>query len=425
MFFKITGQFWKHAFQKVMWYRGTHKIRSVLFVSAAGEEKSKNTPSFHGVTLARAEYDSKMKFLAPLPNGIFDLILFDGSVTPELLSASDSAFLTSLEEKLNDTGLLVVCVYGNATFLDVIGRQFAFLRMWEFVNNHFGLFQKKTILTALQNGYVPVREWPELNTIETMPKFSTPSRIGKNGEGIYWQLWPFSFENYYSDTEPNIIELPAEKKRPIRIIMWQRRLYGFSSSDWQIFSKKPFLKTGFAPLVDSQYVKHWSETARRELKKWRTVYFGTVYVVRSISYDEFAKGYLKSTLGYLLRQSMLFEVSVRTKNEKTPVAFYGVERISDKKLVAGLAVMESPSLSISYYLAGFFTKDAEHDPVMTGLFDFWFQDAIARGLKFIDFGNFWKPGDESSWKGFSMFKAKFNPLYFFYPAKLYKFRWGK
>jgi len=59
---------------------------------------------------------------------------------------------------------------------------------------------------------------------------------------------------------------------------------------------------------------------------------------------------------------------------------------------------------------------------MTGLFDHWFKDSLAQNTAFIDFGNFWKKGDPRSWKGFSIFKAKFGPTYFFYKPKLYKFR---
>jgi hypothetical protein len=301
-------------------------------------------------------------------------------------------------------------------------KEFSILRKWRFRINNFGIFQKADVRDAFLKGYAPVRQWPELNTIESMPAFSHPTKL-ENG-GVYWRLWPFSFEDYRTEHEPDVRDLPQDLRMPVRIIMWQRKNGVRAPQGWFGFSDRPFLKVGFVP-VEPGYSKQWSETSLRELKRWRRLLAAKRYTCRRITYEEFSDGYLKSTLPLLLRQSMLYEVKVRMRNSKTPVTFFGAERISDGKIVAGLAVMESPELGISYYLAGFFKKQVQDEPVMAGLFDFWFQDGIARGLKFIDFGNFWKPGDESSWKGFSMFKAKFNPLYFFYPAKLYKFRWGK
>lgn len=434
---------WKHAFEQVGNFQGTQKIHKILMLGlGAGGVVQTLSRLFPGSTLTVIEFDPAMIALArelklygsalfprvickdakdavPELQGEFDLIivdLFRGSEPSPL--ANDPAFLNALHTRLSDSGFLVVNVFRKADLISSFELEFLLLRKWSFRPNHFAVFQKKNTRDAVSNGYIPVRQWHELSSIDLIPSFADPARVG---EGVYWRLWPFSFEDYRTDLEPAIQELPRNMRMPIRIVMWQRRVNGRIPPGWICFSDKPFLKVGFTPLQGFQYAKKWSETAQRELKKWHGTLLGRRYSIRPISYKDFEQGYLKSTLPFLMKDAMLAEVKMRMKNKKTPVTFHAAERVSDGEIVAGLSVMESPSLGISYYLAGFFKKDAENDPVMIGLFDFWFQDALARGLKFIDLGNFWKPGDESSWKGFSLFKAKFNPLYFFYPTKLYKF----
>jgi hypothetical protein len=51
---------------------------------------------------------------------------------------------------------------------------------------------------------------------------------------------------------------------------------------------------------------------------------------------------------------------------------------------------------------------------------------MALGLRVLDFGVFWAPGDPKSWMGFSQFKAQFNIHFIRYPLALARWvgTWG-
>ena len=99
----------------------------------------------------------------------------------------------------------------------------------------------------------------------------------------------------------------------------------------------------------------------------------------------------------------------------------------DKKyneILAGIAVLNSPTCKSSYYSAGFFMAGTEKLPLMTGLMDHWFQTSQSRGFRVVQFGNFWVPGNPSSWKGFSDFKAKFGAKIIVYQPLLFRVMLG-
>jgi hypothetical protein len=158
---------------------------------------------------------------------------------------------------------------------------------------------------------------------------------------------------------------------------------------------------------------------RRQRRKWLEK--AHEYEIVSSSYEEFADAYKKGTIPATLKGSVLWEIRMRMKNPETPVSFLLAKRKKDGRAIAGFARMDSASLPITYYLTGFITRGMGHESGMAGLFDRWFSDALSEGLKFADLGNFWKQGDDSTWKGFSVFKARFNPHYFFFPPLLYRF----
>lgn len=439
---------WRHALDVLTRYRGTQRIKKILLLGLGGGGELKMiSRSFPEAALTVVEHDSEMialakelKLYAPFPlptilcddaksavkklQGEFDLIVIDlfRGQHPSPLSA-DTEFLDAVHRRLSPQGYLLANVYKNKELFLPIRSAFHSLREWLFGWNYVGLFQKRTVEECTERNYRPLRQWPDLNTFESIPRYFHPARIGEKPRGCYWTLWPFSFEQYEGDDEPAVAPLLEDKKKPIRIVMWQRMGRLDVPKKWIAFSDRPAYKIGFIPL-QKEYWREWSETGKRDRKRFFAE-SAQVYSLEEVGFEEFKKAYKKSTLPLTLKDGMLYEIDFRLKNPKTEMKFLVARRKRDGKVVAGVAHLRSRALPLAYYQGGFFLPEVRDEPLMTGLFDRWFSESLESGVQFVDLGNFWKSGEDSSWKGFSIFKAKFNPLYFFLPPTLYQFRFGK
>lgn len=442
------NRMWNAAFEKLSVYAGNQHITSVLMLGlGAGGEVAKVHKRYPSSTLTVIEYDEEMIAFAkelklykpaPFPHVIcadaalavpqlsqtYDLIIVDlfKGPTPSPLSA-DPIFLQALETKLSDTGFMLVNVYQENKIFAHIAKKFLPLAQWKFEWNHIGLFTKNVVSKAMEEGYTPVREWPDFDPLLTMSEMHGSYVHAEKMKGLYWRFGPFSFEKYYGNEEPILSPLPKEKVCPIRVIMWQRRTNTATPKKWIAFGGAISQKIGFLRL-DDEYTKHWSGTAKRYYNKWKREFQDSVYTLEEVSYDEFAEAYLKSTIPFFLRRPTLLEIRLRMKNPGLTVRFTVARRTDNARIVAGMAYMKSSRLPVSYYMAGFITTFAGNDPVMTGLFDHWFQWCLKNEIRFADFGGFWWKGGDNSWKGLSLFKGKFGPSYFFYPAILFKFRFS-
>ena len=440
---KEVHAMWRSAFRKILLYRGGAKVKKILALGLGGGGELKNIYKFFpNVSLTVIEHDPQMVELAkelnlykpfPFPHVIcedaaqavpelketYDLIILDlfKGAEPSAL-ATNPVFLSALETKLAKDGILVVNVFRKTQYLLPIGEVCTSLSLWRFWWNNLGLFRKKSIAGAKQ--YTPLSDWPEYDFVGSIPKILKPERVGTNSIGTRWRIWPFSFEEYRGDEVPDIGE-PNKKLPPFSVIMWQRLARVDIPQGWRAFSTKPYRMTGYTRVVEN-YEKNWSENARRLRREWLEKYLNKKYSIEEVPFEEFKKAYIKSTLPLMIRHFTIGDISARIKKNTMPMTLYGARRIADNKLVAGIALMRSPAANISYYYAGFFLKETLGEPVMVGLFDHWFTQALAQKIDFIDFGNFWKKGDPREWKGFSIFKAKFGPTYFFYQPKLYRFR---
>ena len=442
-------EMWGDAFNRAEAYFGMQSIKSVLMLGlGAGGEVAKIRKRFPNSKLTVVEYDEEMIALAkelklykpaPFPEiicddaatavpelkGEYDLIIVDmfKGPAPSALS-KDAAFLSALASKLSRTGFMLVNVYKGAELFPHIAKHFLMLKQWKFEFNHIGFFTSNALKDAVADGYLPVYQWPDFNPLLTMSDFKGSSVAAGAQTGVYWRFGPFSFEKYYGDTEPTIMPLPKEKRLPIRIIMWQRLLRSDTPEPWSSFGGRISHKIGIVK-TDGEYMREWSETAKRYLKKWKNEFQDSVYAIEEVAYKEFADAYLKTgTVPSGLRGPTLWEIRMRMQNPLTSITFTVARNKRTGKIASGMACMQSSKLPLSYYMAGFITKRAGNDPVMTGLFDHWFKRCRREGIRYADFGGFWWKGKDNSWKGLSLFKGKFGPMYLFYPAVLYRFEFG-
>jgi hypothetical protein len=409
---RIPPSVWRSALRKVRAYAGVQPIRHVLLAGSGIERATGLARSVFrraSVTcIASDEEGTEEGTARGIEHTSYDVIAID-------VSGLGNPRASELSAGLAADGYCIVV--GAPTGDHVPLLPLTPLRTWRIGEHGVALYQHPNIRNSFREGYLPVKEWPELDPVPMMQDLGGE----QVGDGVYWRFGPFSFEKYYGDREPDSRLLDAKKKRMLHVTLWQRRTHGITPPGWISFTDAPAFKIGYVSIKREEYWKNWSETARRYLKKWRAEYFDSAYSVETVSYEAFAERYRRSTLPMTLRGPMLYEMRIRMKNPGTPVTFYAARNVRTGKIAAGIATMRSKSVPSSYYIGGFFMQETRHVPVITGLFDRWFSDERARGVRFIEFGNFWHEGADSSWKGFSRFKAKFNPLYFFYPPLLCRF----
>ncbi len=174
------------------------------------------------------------------------------------------------------------------------------------------------------------------------------------------------------------------------------------------------------------YFTRWSKTARYYRKKWRDELLDKKYRVISLSFDEFARAYSKSTVASEIPTYELKKLQARLERFPDSVQMWGAERIRDGVIVGGHAVFDGCKGRASAYSCGFYLKEERMDNVMLGLIDHWFADALSRHVEVLHFGAFVPPHESGTkrGKGISHFKAQFVTDYLLYQPPLFKFLRG-
>jgi hypothetical protein len=277
-------------------------------------------------------------------------------------------------------------------------------------------------LTLLPEGFIPYQQWPEYNAIASISKFFRLKSVGVRPIGTQLTVWPLCFEEYMGDIEPDLSCWNSSKQALVRIIIWRRVMRKDIPRGWHLFSRKPDRTVGFTQIHPNEaYFIRWSKVARYDRRQWLTRYLNNTYVIENVSLEEFEEAYKKSTLGHLTRHDMSNSLRLKFQKDPTHITLWAARRTSDRKILAGIAIISSPTYHASFYYIGFFRREINKDPVMTGLVDHWFQWAQKKEIMFLHFGSFWQVGDPESWKGFSKFKEKFRPQYIVHPSSLHRF----
>ncbi|MBM3204899.1 hypothetical protein FJZ48_02895 [Candidatus Uhrbacteria bacterium] len=232
--------------------------------------------------------------------------------------------------------------------------------------------------------------------------------------GIRWKHGPFVFDAFFGDVEPRIEPGPA------RMIIWQPSAVRNKPKGWfRSWIQMNPRRTGYVEVGSCEhYWKNWSEHARRHRSRW--VKDGR-FLIEKVSLDEFMTVYRQATRLGWLKHFFISHLKSRNTLHASLIKVFGAREKTTGKMVAGFVGMDIPEASASLHLVSFIDRAVRDSSVGTGLMDEWFQDAITRGIKYLDFDLFWAPGDPREWKGFSRFKSQFGTQFIQYPMPFIKF----
>jgi hypothetical protein len=269
--------------------------------------------------------------------------------------------------------------------------------------------------------FVPYYQWPEYDLSDDIPPTLHRKKVGQSPRGKQWGRWPLYFEEYAGDEEP---QWPGTSDDPPRIVAWRRYSRTDIPPGWLEASRKPSWMEGYAD-ISADYRSAWSESARRDAKKWRARSADT-YQIGPVSFGEFARAYLLSQAGRKLSDSRLQVMSRKMSGEQSHAArLVGVRHAESGELAAGMGIIDSKTHRESLYYCGFFSERYAQDKPMTGLIDHWFESSQEKGFTRLHFGQFWIPGESPERRGFSNFKAKFGITYVVCRPPLWRLKPGK
>lgn len=232
--------------------------------------------------------------------------------------------------------------------------------------------------------------------------------------GVGWHYGPLRFERYVGDTEPEY-----DPTGPLRYVTWQRVNSNVVPPGWKptrfVMATS---RTGFAT-VDGvpEYFKTWSSHAQRHRKQWLKQ--AADWEIVPITVDEYIAAYKRSTQDAFLKFLFSNMLKQKTIGHGERLQIVGARRKAPHSPTeAGFAFVNVPETQQSIHLMSFHSQAAKEVSVGTGLMDFWFRQAPAASTRYLEFGCFWTPGEPTSWKGFSKFKAQFNLHFTDYPHPL-------
>lgn len=280
------------------------------------------------------------------------------------------------------------------------------------------------------SGFVLYTQWPEYVADPDIPDFLTPTFVGRLGRGVRRGVWPLYVESYAGDEEPVDAEFERIPKASARIVSWQRfrrtdiprGWYSSTLLDALVGSKYRYAE-GYARLeANDGHFQRWDPAERTRRRRWLRDLRGKCYEVTLASVGEFWNAYRGSSTWPKIDR--MYAILLKRKLERDAgkdIDKLVVRRKDTGEIVAGLAALNSPLHTASYYIVGFLCEAGKKDNAMTALMTEWFTRSYERGYSNVQLGKFWDVGSPEEWKGFSNFKAKFGVEYIHLPPLLYRF----
>lgn len=284
------------------------------------------------------------------------------------------------------------------------------------------------IVTDIPAEIVVPEAWPEFGAIAHAAPLCKRELLDVHPRGVRWSLWPLTFEEYYSDTEPDIT---ASQHMPLaynRVALWRRLKRTDIPKGWLCTSRKTERIDGFYQLDPARdFVKDWNRNAKRNLREWQHKSQDKKYRIEEISLDEFGAAFAQSTVAKKIGSSYL-EMAKRKQQVpevKNNSQILGVRELNTGTIIAGNINIYSPTYGMSSREFPFILTQAQGVHASVGLVHHWFEESLRRNLKFVYTTHFWYPGKPKSWKNFSRFKSQFGYKYIVHPPVLWRFVRGK
>ncbi len=266
----------------------------------------------------------------------------------------------------------------------------------------------------LPEAYVPYKQCREYFARECAADPRSEVVGAPGAWGTRWRHGPFRFEKYTTDVEPAIAAGPR------RMVIWQRiARQDVPRGWWRAWSDMSVRMTGIATLAPG-YEAAWSPHARRHAAQWRKRVAVGEWEIVEPSAEQFLQAHAASRQDVALRLSFATILKEKIRSHGGRVRLIAARRPGGV-IEAGLAVIDVPEIVQSIHLMSFLHRGAEKSSAGVGLIDRWFQTSLERGVRFLDFGLFWAPGDPRSWRGFSRFKSQFGVHLIRYPRPLIRF----
>lgn len=267
--------------------------------------------------------------------------------------------------------------------------------------------------------YIPYQQWPEYKVVNDIPHHFKPEAVTYGAViGARWHFGPFHLEECVTDDEPR-----ATENHQRRVVFWQRIHRLDVPKGWHqgFFAKSP-VRIGYTLIGRVDYFNDWPETTRYYRRKWIKDLLGKKYTIERAGLDEYKDAYLQSSVVKKVGLRQIAKLERKMKVASEHLDLWVVQRVRDKKIVAGLGVINSPTYHSSNHFSAFMHEDAKKDRVSLALVDHWFKQSIKNNITLLDFGIFWQKGDPNSWKGFSQFKGQFNVTFISLPPRLFKLK---
>ncbi|MDO8493114.1 MAG: hypothetical protein Q7S19_01015 [bacterium] len=329
----------------------------------------------------------------------YDLILIDlfHDAEPSPL-LKNQQFLSNLKRIIRDGGTIIANL--ATIFRDKDEETFrawntAFLESFEvkYYGNRLNVFVNKNIPSDYYNMH---QSAPYAESL----KGTGLDVVGKPEEYYYIQHLPFKtaiITAMHTDVEPDIEFIRSKSGIKHGLIIWSPWRKTFTDRPWRKLILPPLhVKGNGMAFVVSNYQDKWNQTARRDLKKFER----SGVEMRSVSREEFVSG-LMTSLQKSSVKSMFKGMIERLQNAQ--LHFWLAEK--EGKVLSGLAVMDYSNISV--HLAAFTSDSEEGTYSGTGLIDHWYQYALKKGIKYLNFGHIRQYGETKAWQGYSDFKRKF------------------
>lgn len=274
--------------------------------------------------------------------------------------------------------------------------------------------------------FAPPEMWEEYVAVTDPVDICAREEVGAAPAGVRWSLWPFTFEEYYGDREPNVDAARGGALARTRLVQWKRLVRHDAPPGWWQPRSSTWRLDGALALDGSDYRTRWDKEARHDLRFFEQHQAAGRVRIQPVSIQEFDAAYRASLTAKRAGAYRLDELRKKLAHPRSRphVELWGALD-AQGAITAGTAILYSPSRQSSMHFAPFIHAAARETFAATGLMDHWFAQTQRRGYRYAVTCEFWRPGLPKSWKGFSEFKSRFGFSLIQYPPVLYKLVGGK